>query len=61
MKGVIRWFAENGVAANLVMILIIVGGLVSVFTMKQEVFPDFAADVITVTVPYPGAAPEEVE
>ncbi|MFQ5350187.1 MAG: efflux RND transporter permease subunit, partial [Thermoanaerobaculia bacterium] len=61
MKAIIRWFAENGVAANLVMILIITGGLVSAFTMKQEVFPDFEADVVTVTVPYPGAAPEEVE
>jgi multidrug efflux pump subunit AcrB len=61
VKGIVRWFAENGVAANLVMILIIAGGLVSVFTIKQEVFPDFSADIVTVTVPYPGAAPEEVE
>jgi multidrug efflux pump subunit AcrB len=61
VKSIIRWFAENGVAANLVMILIIAGGLISVFTMKQEVFPEFSADIVTVTVPYPGAAPEEVE
>ncbi len=61
MKGLIRWFAENGVAANLTMILIIAGGLISVFTIKQEVFPEFSADIVKVTVPYPGAAPEEVE
>ena len=51
MKGIIRWFAENGVAANLVMILIIAGGLVSVFTIKQEVFPEFSADIVTVGCP----------
>ena len=43
------------------MILIIAGGVISVFTIKQEVFPEFSADIVTVTVPYPGAAPEEVE
>jgi multidrug efflux pump subunit AcrB len=61
VKGIIRWFAENGVAANLLMILIIAGGVISIFTIKQEVFPEFSADIVTVTVPYPGAAPEEVE
>ena len=61
MKGTIRWFADNGVAANLLMILIVAGGLVSVFTIKQEVFPEFSAGIVTVRVPYPGATPEEVE
>ena len=61
MKGVIAWFADNGVAANLIMILIIVGGVVTLFGIKQEVFPEFSADVISVRVLYPGAAPEEVE
>ncbi|TNF71099.1 MAG: efflux RND transporter permease subunit [Acidobacteria bacterium] len=61
MKGIIAWFADNGVAANLIMILIIVGGVVTLFGIKQEVFPEFSADVISVRVLYPGAAPEEVE
>ena len=61
MKGVIAWFADNGVAANLIMILIIVGGVVTLLGIKQEVFPEFSADVISVRVLYPGAAPEEVE
>ena len=61
MKGVIAWFADNGVAANLIMILIIVGGGVTLWGIKQEVFPEFSADVISVRVLYPGAAPEEVE
>jgi multidrug efflux pump subunit AcrB len=61
MKGAIAWFARNHVAANLMMILIVVAGLVSAFTLEQEVLPEFSMDLITVTVPYLGAAPEEVE
>jgi len=61
--GTIAWFVRNPVAANLIMVLIIAGGLVSLFggTIVQEVFPEFSIDLITVQVPYPGAAPEEVE
>ncbi len=61
MNGAIRWFARNGVAANLLMVLIVVGGLMTVQSIKQEVFPEFSIDMIRVSVPYPGAAPEEVE
>lgn len=57
----IAWFARNGVAANLVMLIIVVGGLVSLYTIKVELFPPFSLDAITVTVPFRGAAPEEVE
>ena len=57
----IRWFANNGVAANFLMILLMVGGLVSALTIKLELFPNFDIDIIEVRVPYPGAAPEEVE
>ncbi len=61
MKRVIAWFAENGVAANILMVLIVATGLTTLWGIKQEVFPEFSSDLITVTVPYPGAAPEEVE
>ncbi|MFQ5524863.1 MAG: efflux RND transporter permease subunit [Thermoanaerobaculia bacterium] len=61
MNGAIRWFARNGVAANLLMVFIIVTGLMTVFGIKREVFPEFSIDMITIAVPYPGAAPEEVE
>jgi len=57
----IRWFAKNGVAANLLMIILVVGGLFSLWTMKMELFPAFSLDYISISVPYPGAAPEEVE
>ena len=57
----IRWFARNGVAANLVMLIMVVGGLGSLFTIKREMFPEFSLDTVLVRVPYRGAAPEEVE
>jgi Cu/Ag efflux pump CusA len=57
----IGWFARNPVAANLLMIVIMAAGLVSATNVKREVFPEFSLDIITVTVPYLGAAPEEVE
>ena len=61
MKKIIAWFASNGVAANLVMWVIVAGGITTLFGIKQEVFPEFASGIVTVRVPYPGAAPEEVE
>ena len=61
MTRVIDWFARNPVAANLLMVFIIVSGAISAFTVKQEVFPEFSLDRITIEVPYLGAAPDEVE
>ncbi|MGJ3242657.1 MAG: efflux RND transporter permease subunit [Opitutales bacterium] len=57
----IAWFTRNGVAANLVMLIIVVGGLASLVTVKKELFPQFSLGTVVVTVPYLGAAPEEVE
>jgi len=57
----IAWFAHNPVAANLMMVVILVGGAISMFSIRQEVFPEFSTDTITISVPYRGAAPEEVE
>ncbi len=61
MNKTIAWFAENTVAANLLMLVILVSGLIMAPRITQEVFPEFSTDMITVTVPYLGAAPEEVE
>ncbi|WP_334015235.1 efflux RND transporter permease subunit [Alteromonas sp. S167] len=60
-KGLIAWFARNNVAANLLMWLLIVGGLFGAFSIQKQVFPNFEFDVINVRVPYLGAAPQEVE
>lgn len=61
MNGPISWFANNHVAANLLLGLIVLAGLVAIPGMPQKSFPDIELNVITVTVPYLGAAPEEVE
>ena len=57
----IAWFARNGVAANLLMLVILIAGLASLNRIKMELFPEFSLDTITVSVPYRGSAPEEVE
>ncbi len=62
MRRAVAWFAENGVAANLLMWLCVVGGLLAVFfAIPIKTFPDIDVDLISVGVVYPGAAPEEVE
>ncbi|MBI1291038.1 MMPL family transporter [bacterium] len=55
------WMARNHVTANLLMLFFLVGGLFSAFNIKQEVFPEFTLDAVTVSVRYPGASPAEVE
>ncbi len=60
-SGPIAWMTRHTVAANLVMLTFLFGGLIAVTTIKQEVFPEFKADLINVSVAYPGASPEEVE
>ncbi|NIO19865.1 MAG: AcrB/AcrD/AcrF family protein, partial [Candidatus Aenigmarchaeota archaeon] len=61
MKGPIKWMAQNHVAANLLMMIFIIGGLIMGLAIKQEVFPEIDLDMVQVTVAYPGAGPEEVE
>lgn len=61
MTGLVRWFARNPVAANLLMIFIIIAGFMSVFTVKQDLLPEIEPGIITVSVPYPGAGAEEIE
>ncbi|WP_084407452.1 efflux RND transporter permease subunit [Maridesulfovibrio bastinii] len=59
--GPIAWMAGNSVAANLLMIVFLVGGLIMALNIKQEVFPEFDTDTVTISVAYPGSSPEEVE
>jgi len=60
-KGPIAWMAGHSVAANLLMVVLLVGGVIWGMHIKQEVFPEFDLDHVNVVVPYPGASPEEVE
>ena len=57
----IAWFATNPVAANLLMGFAVLAGLASLGRIPVKLYPDFDLPVITVMVPYLGAAPEEVE
>ena len=52
---------EHAVSANLLMVLLLAGGLFFGMNIKQELFPSFDMDRVVVTVPYPGASPAEVE
>ena len=59
--GLIGWFSKNPVAANLLMLLIIAAGFISVSNISKEMFPVGELDQIQVIAVYPGAAPVEVE
>lgn len=61
MNGPIAWFARHRVAANLLMVAIVAGGGLTLPKITREVFPDVTPELVTVSVTYPGAAPEEVE
>ncbi len=60
-KGIISWFTRNHVAANLLMITIMVVGFISALTIRKEFFPQVTLDSIRIQIPYLGAAPQEVE
>lgn len=59
--GIIAWFANNSVAANLMMFFIIVMGLISYFTIQRQMFPNIEINYIHVNANYPGASPQEIE
>lgn len=60
-RGLIAWMVLNPIAANLIMAVILGGGIWTAFKIQKEVFPQFELDFVEVSVSYPGAAPAEVE
>ncbi|MDQ8204007.1 efflux RND transporter permease subunit [Pelagicoccus sp. SDUM812003] len=60
-RGVVGWMVDNTVAANLLMAFLLVGGVLSLPRIRQEVFPEATLNFVSVSVPYPGATPQEVE
>jgi multidrug efflux pump subunit AcrB len=60
-KGLIAWFTYNPVAANLLMVFIIIGGFISYSMMTKRMQPDIQPNMVRISVPYLGAAPQEVE
>jgi multidrug efflux pump subunit AcrB len=60
-RGPISWMARNPVASNIIMLILVLGGILQAFNVKQEFLPSAELDMVTISVPYPGASPEEVE
>ena len=60
-ESMINWFARNAVAANLLMVILLAGGLYTVFTIKKEMMPRIETNFISVSVPFLGATPSDVE
>ncbi|MGD2128438.1 MAG: efflux RND transporter permease subunit [Lysobacterales bacterium] len=60
-EALIAWFARNAVAANLLMVILLLGGLYTAFTIKKEIQPRIDTNIVTVGVPFLGAAPADVE
>ena len=61
MKNVLAAFVRNIVFANILLLLIFIAGGFALKSMVRENFPEFSLDMVTVTVPFPGADPEEIE
>lgn len=61
MRTIVNWTVRNMPAMNTLVIAVLLVGAMSFFSMRREVFPEFELEIVLVTVPYPGATPEEVE
>ncbi len=62
MHGVIVWFIRNGVAANLLMCSVFIGGLLTyLHGLPVEIFPEVELDTVQTTVKFRGATPAEIE
>ena len=61
MRNLIKWFSRNNVAANFIMALVLLAGISTWLKLKKEIFPETSTNVVSVSIPYPGATPEEVE
>ncbi|MGE3172446.1 MAG: efflux RND transporter permease subunit [Planctomycetota bacterium] len=61
--GLFAWFPRNGIAANILMLMFLVGGMLTLLggRVRTEVFPEVKPNIVTVSVVYPGATPAEVE
>ncbi|MBN1839604.1 MAG: efflux RND transporter permease subunit [Campylobacterales bacterium] len=60
-NSIIAWLVKNKVTANILMLIFLIGGVYMSLFIKKEVFPEFDLDMVTISVSYPGASPEEVE
>lgn len=61
MRGPLSWFIHNPIAANLLMFVLIIGGLFTIPSLQKQFFPTPEVNQVSVTMPFPGAGPAEVE
>ena len=61
MRNVISYFIKYHVAVNIMIIAFIIFGVVGMLRMQSSFFPLLESEIITISVTYPGAAPEEIE
>ncbi|CAG0956364.1 partial Multidrug resistance protein MdtB, partial [Myxococcaceae bacterium] len=61
ITGLIPWFAANPIAANLLMLLIWLGGIVGLWVIDKEALPPIRTGAVEIIAAYPGAGPGEVE
>ncbi|TXS94342.1 efflux RND transporter permease subunit [Parahaliea maris] len=61
MGGPVRWFIHNPIAANLLMVFLVIGGLFGLPALDKQFFPEFEINKVRVSLAYPGAGPREVE
>ena len=61
MGGLISWWVRNAVAANLLMVFIIVSGLIAWTMIEKETQPIVKLPLVQVSLTWPGASPKEIE
>jgi len=61
MKALIKWFVGNPIAANILMLVLLIGGYLGFKDIKRETFPTYTENIVTVSMAWPGAASSEVE
>jgi len=60
-SGLLGWFISNPIAANLLMVVLVIGGLYSIPGLDKQFFPTPVIDRVSISMPFPGASPKEVE
>jgi len=61
MNKLIEFFTKQGVFPELITVLVIAGGFLSLTNIRKEAFPNVNFDIVVVATIYPGASPYEVE
>ncbi|WP_116870818.1 efflux RND transporter permease subunit [Vibrio splendidus] len=61
MSWMTKWFINNPVAANLLMMAIVISGVLAFGQLRVESFPQIAPSSISITVAYPGGTAQQID